>query len=112
MLINLESHINMKHTQTRSREREEEEKYIRKKKGGPSRSDVVILNPKQTCRRRDIYHDKKSDLGNILVSFATLNIRSIKSFDMIDGYVQLKNLCTHTPQSLSEETSFSLCCVS
>jgi hypothetical protein len=52
MLINLESHINMKHTQTRSREREEEEKYIRKKGWTITKrrllNVVVILNPKQT----------------------------------------------------------------
>lgn len=87
MLINLESHINMKHTQTREVKKEEEEKIYQEKKGGPSRSDVMrllnallILDPKQTIGDENIYHDKKSDSGIFFLSFATLNISSIKSF--------------------------------
>lgn len=109
MLINLESHINMKHTQARRREKKWKisGKRVEHHEVMSVRLMSLIFNPKQTIEREMFILIKKS--GEASWSSATLNTSSIKSFGHDWWIYPIKELMhSHT---LIWETCFSLCCV-
>lgn len=108
MLINLESHINMKRIQYGEAKKNREEKIIYR--GGPSESEE-ILDPKQTASRCDSRVDKNLSLKKRMECRATLNTSCISALSRHDWWIcPIKELTALTHlRLLLQETRFSLC---